>query len=136
MREHKERIEINDSVTDILVKLSEGNPGALRAMMEMVKEAPLIDPDSAWGAFGPLIALDGLGLYGPAIWMLYKDACGHSVLKAETLFRAHQLGIISGDTVRNAHVNKPDFDALLARVQERLPAFGQPQPENMKTAAA
>ena len=36
---------------DILMKLSEGNPGALTAMMGLMHAAPKVDPDAAFGEF-------------------------------------------------------------------------------------
>jgi hypothetical protein len=123
---HQERIDLNDSAMSAAIKLAEGNPGAITAIVKMMEEAPAIDPDSAWGSFGPLIALDSAGIYGSHIWMLWKDVCGQSAVNAETLFRASQLGIISQSSVRDAASegrHSFDFPALLAKVREELPNF-------------
>ena len=44
-----ERIQLNDSVSDVFVKLAEGNPGALTAMMQMFNAVPTVDPDDIFG---------------------------------------------------------------------------------------
>lgn len=64
----RERIEAHDSVHDILIKLSEGNPGALTALIEVVKDDPVM-------GFMDLLHLDDMGMRGPQIWVAYKDHC-------------------------------------------------------------
>jgi len=122
------RINLKDSLRDIVISMSEGNPGALRVCMEIVSSSRSIDPDSALGEFGPLIFLDSLGIYGPSIWMLYKDVCGEDVTKLLAVLRAAQLGIISNSTVMEAlssYGNGLDADEVLEKVRESLPNFGQ-----------
>ena len=46
----KNQIQLTDSVPDILVKLSEGNPGACSVLVRLVKEGAEIDPES-WTEF-------------------------------------------------------------------------------------
>ena len=49
-----ERIELTDSVSGALIKMSEGNPGALTTLIQIMKESPKIDPDDFMGALGPV----------------------------------------------------------------------------------
>lgn len=128
MQHHKERIDLTDSAMSAVMKLAEGNPGAITAIMKMMERAQSIDPDSAFGSFGPLFSLDRMGIYGSRIWILWKDVCGHDALRVETLFRAAQLGIIRDEAISGA--TKPgdfDFNDLLSQVQAELPAFGRAQ---------
>lgn len=122
----KSRIELNDSVTSATMKLAEGNPGAITAMIELIKNSH-IDKDSAWGQFGPLMALDTLEIYGPKIWQLWKDVCKMEPLKVYTVFRAHQYGLITKADVLYAVDNGRifNFEGLLAKLQEQLPNFGK-----------
>lgn len=122
----RERIELTDTLVSAVIKLADGNPGAITAIMKLIEESPSIDPDSAFGGLGPLFSLDRMGIYGPHIWILWEYVCGHSALRVNTLFRAAQLGIISDSAV--AAAKKPtdfDFDGLLRQVQETLPTFGR-----------
>ena len=47
------RIELNDNLMSIIVKMAEGNPGAATVLMELYSEAEAIDPQSAMGGLGP-----------------------------------------------------------------------------------
>lgn len=68
------RIQLTDSMIDILHKMCEGNPGGLTVMLKLYEQNPRIDPKDAFGGLGPLFHLDTLGIYGSAIWVLYKIA--------------------------------------------------------------
>lgn len=120
------RIKLEMSLTEIVVALAEGNPGAIQAMMELIHGAPTIDPDSAFGALSPLFDLDNLDCYGSNIWQFFKDVCGQDVHKMIGVMRANQLGYVSDKTIMRAvegdrgALNIPD---LLAQVKARLPAF-------------
>lgn len=127
-------IKERDTLQEIVVKLSKGNPGAVRVLCEMLKETAFIDPDSLLGALTCLLQLDMMGIYGDGIWLLYKDICGEDLVKTIAVVRASQLGFIHPDKVVEAinchRVAQPQAaeiypDDLLAKVQERLPAFGQ-----------
>ncbi len=127
----KERITLNDSIVDAVVKLVEGNPGATNACMEMVSVATACDPDSALGPWGNLFALDTLGIYGPRIWMLYSDVCGRNSVTAIGLLRCHQMGLLTGSHLQHVIDNRGrlpsgellDIGALLEQLREKLPNF-------------
>jgi hypothetical protein len=124
---NNQRITLEDNLFSALAKLAEGNPGALTAMMKMSQESPAIDPDAAFGPFAPLFSLDTMGLYGSHIWNLWK-VCQHSTLNISILFRQVQMGLMSESKVTAAaHSGKAEFDfpALLAQLQELIPAFGR-----------
>jgi len=122
----KERITLQDNGLTALMKLSEGNPGAMSVLMEMMTQAADIDPDDIMGSFGALLHLDSMGIYGPRIWMLYKDVCKENLNATLGLMRAVQLGFISRSTLDTAIDNYGqglDVDAALAKVKDRLPRF-------------
>lgn len=121
----KPRITLGMSVGDIVYAITEGNPGAIRVVMELIEKGPKIDPDNALGPIGPLLNLDTLDCYGSRIWMLYKDVCGQDLVKVEGVLRAIGFGYTS-DAAVNAAIDgtgKIDVDALLTQVRERLPRF-------------
>lgn len=121
-------IELNDTITDVIVKMSEGNPGAVTICCRLLKEGGGIDPDGIPGGLGFVLDLDSLGLYGSRIWMLYKDVCGEDLTKMCAVLRGWQLGHLSEGIIRHAIESRGkgiDCDDVLAKVQARLPAFGQ-----------
>lgn len=87
------RLTLNDSVKSMLVKMSEGNPGALTAMMEIMEKHDKIDPQAAFGGIGAILMLDTWGIYGTEIYVLFSDKCGKDVRKMLMLMRATQLGL-------------------------------------------
>lgn len=126
---HKERIELTDTLIDIFTKLSEGNPGALTILLRMYHEGDKIDPDAAGGGVIHLLSIDSFGIYGPRIWMLYKDVCGSDLVNTLGVLRAVQLGIISRQLLDQAidGINNSELDIvdLLRQVREVLPDFGK-----------
>jgi hypothetical protein len=122
----KTKIEMTDSLEDMMFKMSEGNPGALNVCLQMLQDGEQIDPDSAMGGLGAILSLDTLRLYGSKIWMLYKDVCEQDLSKMLAVLRGCQLGYVSGEQVRHAADNYSEginVDEICAKVCEHLPAF-------------
>ena len=120
------RLELSDTIIDMGVKLADGNPGAARTMMECYSISA-IDPENAWGNAAIFVALDSHGIYGPRIWMLYKDVCDHNAIGMLALLRAVQLGIITQEKLDIAIDNRGqdiDVEYVVVLVKERLPSFG------------
>lgn len=120
------RIEGSDSTQDIMFKMSEGNPGALTVCLEIMKYGERIDPDNAIGALGTLLSIDTANIYGPRIWMLYKDVCRENLSATIAIIRAYQLGLITRSVLDHAIDNSGDgidVDIVSQQVKERLPAF-------------
>jgi hypothetical protein len=118
--------DLSLTIKDIVILLSDNNPGALTAMIELVKNAETVDPDSALGGLGPLLSLDTLDCYGSDIWRFYKDVCDHDAHKMLGVMRANQLGFTSDDDIRRAIQGDRtaiDIPALLSQVKARLPNF-------------
>lgn len=71
------RINISSDVTvlDSLVLLSEGNPGAATVLIKLGEL--LVDDQAAYGRL--LLRLDDLSIYGPAIWIGYRDICNQDL---------------------------------------------------------
>lgn len=132
----KDRIKLEMSTIDLVMAMSEGNPGAVRVIMEVLKNGPAIDPDGAMGGFGALLMFDAYRFYGSKIWMLYKDLCGQDLTKTLGVVRAMQLGIVDSRVVHKAigddyTPGTPevfDLEDALAKVRAELPAFGQAPP--------
>lgn len=121
------RIKMTDTVQDSLYNMSEGNPGALRVLMDLLLKSGDIDQAAAMGGFAPLLNLDMMGIYGSRIWILYKDQCGEDLERMNAVIRASQLGFFKEpDQVLNAVSDETyrgqtlDVDGALAFVKERL----------------
>ena len=96
-------VTLKDSIHEAVFKMSEGNPGAITVMARLLKEAPLIDLDSADSqslnmGIIPILALDDMGIRGSGIWILYKDICGMDLVKLVALIRSVQLGFLNPKT--------------------------------------
>lgn len=122
------RIHPDMSMMDAIVALADGVPGAITVLAEMVKHSERIDPNAAFGAWNPLLLLDSTQCYGSRIWMLYKDVCGHDLVKTLAVLRAVQLGHIGIAQFDHAVDNRGDGlipENVLTKVQERFPEFGK-----------
>jgi hypothetical protein len=120
------RIELKDTMIDVITKMSGGNPGALTVCMKILERGAQIDPDDAMGGLGALLSLDTCGIYESRIWMFYKDVCGEDLAKMLAIERSCQLGFISRNTLNHAIDNRGagiDVDGLVRQVKDRLPAF-------------
>ncbi len=124
------RLTLTDSGMDMIMKMSEGNPGAATALMEIFKPND-IDPQSALGPLGPISHFDNLGIYGSHVYILWSDICGRDVHKLILLTRSYQLGLISQqrlielsiDHPRPAPMTEYDFKELSDKVCEQLEEF-------------
>jgi hypothetical protein len=122
----RSRIQLTDTAMSAAMKMSDGNPGALTVCALMLREGGTIDPDDFAGGLGSLLSMDTLRLYGPRIWMLYKDVCKEDLRVACALLRAWQLGFVSDSQLRDAienYGNGIDVPSLVKQVEERLPNF-------------
>lgn len=125
----KERINLEDSMQDAVIKMSEGNPGALTVLVSILS-SDSIDPDNGLGGLGVILNLDSLGIYGTDIYILHNDICEGDIVKTLAVLRAVQLGFFSGDLLKaTSHAQDRSgkalvpVDKLYAKVKERLPNF-------------
>lgn len=121
-------IKLEDTTLDMVMKMSEGNPGAVSVIAQILKTGALIDPDDAFGGLGTILHMDTWGIRGPKIWMLYKDVCGQDLVKTIGMTRAVQLGFLPGEILEKAINDRGrgvDVDECLKKVREQLPRFGQ-----------
>jgi hypothetical protein len=120
---HTEIINLNDTMMDVALKMSEGNPGAVTVVIQLLSSKH--DPDSWCGGFGNLMSLDTHGIYGSNIWVLYKDVCAQNILNVVTVLRAIQLGFYTEkDLWRCIDTSTPlDVQELYGLVKRELPMF-------------
>ena len=124
------RIALNDSAKDIVIKMSDMNPGAMGVIMNIINDTESIDPDCLIGGVGVIMLLDTLQIYGSDIYVLHSDICGKNLSRMIAVLRAFQLGLFSGETLRDA-CSRQDYsgknmvpvEELALKVKERLPNF-------------
>lgn len=125
------RIQLSDNLQDVAVKMSEGNPGALMVICELLKSGKDIDPQGFAGGLGAILSLDTLEIYGTDIYILFNDQCNRDVRRMLMLIRSHQLGFITkneikqiaGDQMRQFCLSEEQMDELDDMVCERLSEF-------------
>lgn len=132
---NRARIELTDNPQQVLIKMSDGNPGALTAMLEIMKEGDAIDPQAFAGGLGAIMILDTWEIYGSSIYVLFNDKCDHDVRKMLMLMRATQLGHFSqvrlqqmaADQGREINLSDEEWADLDAKVCEQLEGFQKPK---------
>jgi hypothetical protein len=118
IHQQKARIEFNDSVFDIIHKMSEGNPGAITVLMMSMNHCAKIDKASAFGPISDILSLDTHGIYGSRIWMLFKDVCGERLPVMTAMLRACQLGYLK-DTILDQMIDgELDRETIKKNVEE------------------
>lgn len=127
------RITMQDTTMDALVKMAEGNPGALTAMMGIIEKHDSIDPQAMLGGIGAIMILDTWGIYGTEIYVLYSDKCGRDVRKMLLLMRACQLGMfqqlklkeMAADQCRKINLTDDEWKDLDDKVCGQLTEFAK-----------
>lgn len=124
------KITLADNAMSAVIKMCEGNPGAMTALMEVVKYGEQVDPNDFMGGLEKILALDTLEIYGTDIYVLWNDICDRNTSKMIAVLRANQLGFISGQILKDA-CHRQDrsgrdiipVEELYSKVIERLPDF-------------
>ena len=88
------RIQLTDTGMDMMMKMSDGNPGALTAIMDIMAKSVDIDPQSALGEISCILSLDTHEIYGSDIYVLWNDKCNREARRVVMLLRAVQLGFM------------------------------------------
>ena len=89
------KIKITDSVRDIMVKMSEGNPGALTVLTLLIKEDEM-------NLVTRILALDTMNLYGCKLYMLWNDCCDRDLEKVKDIIDAWQRGKLALKVIHDA----------------------------------
>jgi hypothetical protein len=123
-----DRIILRSSVRDAVLALGEGNFGAVHACFEMLRHRSRVHPDLLDAPFWPLISLDFYGIYGSAIWVLYKWVCHEDVGKMIGLLIALDLGIagVNARSLEHAARNRGagiDIEEVVKVVKSHLPSY-------------
>lgn len=125
------KVELNDNIVDIMIKMSNGNPGAIQALSELIKYNAIIDPDSAFGELCSILFLDTNEIYGSDIYILWSDKCNRNIRRFIMLLRSTQLGIFSHQKLKELsldqssliNISQEEWDNIEEKVLEQLTQF-------------
>ncbi len=102
---------------------SEGNPGAILAMAEVVKNYSKIDPKAFLGPLHFFDFLETFEMKSSVIWFLYKDICGQKTHNVVAVTRGHQLGLLPVEKIKliaGQHFVNIDFDSLIKDIKSKI----------------
>jgi hypothetical protein len=123
------KIGLTDTMEDVMVKMSEGNPGGLASIMSLVTEAQNINPGCMPNGFDYILYLDSIGVYGTDIYILWSDQCNRDTEKFMMLLDAARTGIISDkklvsiakDQLGRELFSEEEMNAIIDDVKEKIP---------------
>lgn len=101
MLTHKTKLELTDNFMEIMLKMSEGNPGAATVLMNIMNNPHVFAPADP---IMVILQLDSLGIYGSHIWILYKDVCKEDITLLNIVLKHVSYGEISREKLRE-HIN-------------------------------
>ena len=93
----KTRLTSGMGIKEAIFTMSEGNPGALTCMMEMMNSNPM--------ALLDILYFDSLGIYGSKIYMLWNDCCNRDMDKLNETLQYFREGDISEEEI-HANLDK------------------------------
>ena len=128
------RLNLEDTVLDMVTKMSDGNIGAVGAMSLIINSISEIDPQVAGGGMTTLMILDDWGIYSTSIYILFNDKCDGDTRKFLMLMRAVQLGFLPQETIqklaadqrREFNLTDEEFEELDKKVCSELVDFQKP----------
>lgn len=74
----RKKITAGMSLIDVMVLMSEGNPGAVTVLAQIMEK-------QGTAGYLTLLFMDDMNLRGSRIWLAYKDHCGENI---DTLIQA------------------------------------------------
>ncbi len=105
------KINLNDTALDVIIKLSEGNPGAITTLTELAnsyKSFFEVAPD--------YLTIDTMGLYDSQLYMLWNDCCDRNIEKVKQIIKLYREGKITSrdidERIKNGGRGK-SFDDLI-----------------------
>lgn len=104
-------IDPRGTISDAVVLMSSGNPGAINAMMSLITNEPQI-------GFTDVMRLDAEGIYGENIWIGFKYACGGDV----KVFREYiRDGSLKGRIEKDLAFSKWSLPRKIEEQEEKKP---------------
>lgn len=125
------KIKLEDTTMDVIKKMSDGNPGAIGVVMQIINKGAEIDPQDFMGGMGAVLMLDTCEVYGTDIYVLFNDKCDSDIRKTIMIIRAVQLGLFDrikfknmcADQMREINLTSDEWKDLDHSVCKKLPQF-------------
>ncbi len=128
MSDRKSRLEEYDSTLETITKLSEGNPGAMQPLINIVHRSLKNHFYSIYLTFSTLNRLD---IRGPYLWNLY-NACNNDATKLMILLHCIDHKFITGEEVKKVSQERVrfrfdlgescfNFDDLRTKLKNKMP---------------
>lgn len=89
----RKKIDLMDNTMNLIFKMSEGNPGALTVLMEILQRP---------NALIAILGLDDMNIRGWQIWVAYKNHCKNNVDLLLELIKKRDSKMV--DTINRAAV--------------------------------
>lgn len=132
------RIKTGDNALDTLIKMSDDNPEAIAALMNIMVKSAKIYSQKEIGMLSVILFLDAHEIYGTDICILYNDKCQRDFKKLMVLLAACDLDImpksklqsLAGDRTGEIELEDIEFSVLDAKVCEQLADFQRPPAAN------
>jgi hypothetical protein len=107
------KIELGDDAKTIIFKISEGNPGAIRVVAEMMSR-------SFDGIDGCLLVLwvEHFDFCGENLWILYKDKCHENIELVAKVIRAIQMGFLTKEAVNDHRFDAANMKSVDEMVED------------------
>lgn len=93
---------------EIVAIMSEGNPGAIQAMCDILSTCQRIYPYLTKTGYNYIALLDKFGIYGTDIYVLYNDICERKVGRMLSVLKATRLGMFKLEVLQDA-VSRQDY---------------------------
>jgi len=125
----KGRIRLTDNSSAAIALMADANYGAWLRMAKIITQGPIIDPDTQ-NSLEPIKALDEMGIYGKAIFILFEDICYGDLPKTLAVIKAVHVGLLDKDVLKDA-CSKEDCSGrnlvpvfkLYDQVKQQFPNF-------------
>ncbi len=76
---------MNKQDNDLIIKLADGNIGALKVILELIMYQGVVDVDSL------LLKMDANGIIGSRLYMLWNDCCDRNTQKTIAVMQRHTI---------------------------------------------
>jgi len=96
----RKEIGLNDSVMETIIIMSEGNPGAITVLVQLLE-------DKEKGLFY-ILRLDDMNIRGTQIWIGYKDYCKQDIENFKTAILKRDPLMIEAINKEGGRGNHPD----------------------------
>lgn len=114
----------------LIAEMSQGNPGAMTALVELLKDGWMMEPYVRNDAMDKIKLLKEKNILGVDIYLLYNDLCDRNIYKTTGLVKALQLGLLKETELKEdlARVNSGgkstlDIKQIIRNVKGGVPGF-------------